>query len=56
MSSPGTVQGDQEEEGEYTGKEHSDNENEEESETSWATKTKEAEPGGGGLKGRGVDG
>ncbi len=56
VGSPETLTGDDGEEGEYTGKEHSDDENKEEGETSQATKTKDAEPGGGKPKGRGVDG
>ncbi len=57
MSLPGTRTGDDEEEGEYTGEEHSDDRNEREGATSQATKTtKDAEPGGGEPKGRGVDG
>ncbi len=56
IGSPETVQGDNGEEDEYTGEEHSDDENGGEGETSQATKMKETEPGGGELKGRGVDG
>ncbi len=55
MSSPDTLTGDDGEEGEYTGKENSDDENEKEDATSQATKMKDAEPGGGESKGKGVD-
>ncbi len=56
IGSQETVQGDDGEEDEYNGEEHSDDEDDGEGETSQATKTKDAEPGRGRLKEKGIGG
>ncbi len=54
--SPETIQGNNGEEGEYTGEEDSNEEGEEESETLQVAEVKGAKPSRGRLEGRGVDG
>ncbi len=56
VGSPETIQGDNGEEGEYTGDENSNEEGEEERETLQAAEAKGAKPCGGGPEGRGIDG
>ncbi len=56
VGSPETIQGDNGEEGEYTGEEDSNEEDEEESEISQVAEAKGTKPSGGEPKGRGVDG
>ncbi len=57
IGSPETIQGDNgEEDDEYMGVENDDEENENEGKASQVAEMKGAKPGGGGPKGRGVDG